>query len=170
MNIKRAIRDSLDTKYSGASCLFVPLNWRWAVKAYTDEATRNRCYERQRRAAEHKLGPDVRSFLFEVEMYINIEELQDELEFDWEMCHWTEEYKGKFYCYITEIVELVSHDLDIHEDYMDEIDIKFTDDYQGEIDEACLVLHETLDFNFIDNHVFNWGFKRGKLIPVDFGA
>ena len=170
MDIKRRIRDKLDTKYSGASCLFVPLTWHWAIKCYVHKKDRDKCYDMQKRAAEHKLGPDVRSFLFEVEMNVDIEELQDNLEFDWEMNHWTDEYNGKFYCYITEIVELVSHDLDIHDDYLEDIDDKFMEDYQDEIDETSLVLYETLDFAFIDDHVFNWGFKRGKLIPIDFGA
>jgi len=170
MDIKKRIREELDSKYSGGSCVFVPLTWQWAIKCYVRKQDRDKCYQVQKLAAEHKLGPDVRSFLFEIEMEIDIEELQDQLEFEWEMCHWSEEYKGKFYCYITEIVELVSHDLDVNEDYADDVDIKFTDEYQGEIDEVCLILYETLNFPFVDNHVFNWGIKRGKLIPVDFGA
>lgn len=129
----------------GAFCKFVKLDERWGIKLYLDKDDRDEIFERQEEAARYGLGPEVGDCL-------DISQL--DLPFG----------------YITEIIEPAFDPKDfnyVHEE--DAAEKKFIDENYDEIREVHQKLHQKLRWSFMDDHLFNWGYKNGKLMPLDFG-
>lgn len=134
-----------DSPHKGIDCYFIKLDKKWGAKCYQKEHVRDAAYKAQKKAAEYDLGPDVgETFCF-----------------------------GQYYCYITEIVELI-WDSAIHniaemgyDDYCNFID-DIQDKWADKRDELTSALYD-IGIQFEDNHLKNVGLKNGKLVCIDFG-
>jgi len=144
------IKEAIDSSpsESGIHALFVPLNDNWAIKLYEDEYQRDAAYSVQEQLADYCLAPDT----------FNTIDLPD--------C------EGYSYGYITEIIEPIIigispyHTKQAKEngDYVSQWEKDWEDvivKYHKEVND---VLGETLD----DDHAWNWGTKKGKLMLLDF--
>ena len=130
----------------GCSCYFVPVTPKWGAKVYHRARARDTCFKNQRKAARYGLGPSVgESFRM-----------------------------GGMFCYITEIVECaIDQDEAVLYDSGCEESWEAIEGFEKENYEAMEELHSKLrkiGVDFIDAHGYNFGYKNGKLICIDFGG
>jgi hypothetical protein len=132
----------------GAACKFVLLNEEWGIKLYNIGYIRDECYEWQKKAAEHGLGPQVGQI-------VNLPP-----------------GKGSFiYGYITQVAETLC-DPWLNNNAKSSAfwarrrakEIEIAD----EMAELRLDLMNLINFNFVDDHVGNVGRINGKLVCIDF--
>lgn len=120
-------------------CIFLPLDKKWGIKTYDYKVDRDYSFFLQRRCAKLNLGPDVGN------------------RFTFQIIEGKRKHRK--YCYSTEIVKTFTDD---------ESDI-FDKKYEREASKVKDILLKKLKWNFLDDHMFNWGIKNNKLIPIDFG-
>ncbi len=135
----------------GISSYFVPISDVWAAKVYEFKCDRDNHFDKQEKAAEYGLGPEVGC----------------KFEFG--------EGYGKKYCYITEIVEVRPRQRKGCDSYSTEYDackqaqVEFAQKINPLLDDLVDELQDKIDFEFKDIHNNNVGFKNGKLVCIDFG-
>ena len=131
---------------SGVSCRFVQINEEWGLKLYQDKGNRTDCYEWQKRAAEHGLGPQVGDI---------VELPGGEDGFD--------------HGYITQVAELIFEPYTggpTPEGYYHRFD-----EVTKQVRPEMLMLKDELlkiGFYFVDDHIQNVGRINGKLVCIDF--
>lgn len=143
--------DNIDNKIYGSprgiSCIFVPLDSKWAIKLFTYNSERDETYKRQKLAAKHNLGPKVGDT---VDLPIS------------------SIYR---YGYVTEIITplttMSSYDSNISDEKIEEWE-RLEDEYYNAIMQICDDLQE-IGISFGDCHAGNVGWKNGKLMCLDFG-
>ena len=129
---------SSSPKKSGSFNLFFKLNNKVGVKATISAEERDSNYDRQSKAAEYGLGPDV----------------YGKVEFELD--------NRKFYGYLTEIVPVCDFE------YGTKKQRAFIKFHNANIDELCYELMERTGYKFSDSHSYNTGIKNKKLICIDF--
>jgi len=140
----------------GRDCTFIPLTEKWGLKLFNHKETRDLSYDRQKKCLEIGLAPEIGDKI----------DLPDDQ-----------------YGYITEIVwcfpnidtindenrYLETHSISELDELKDEIE-KFQDSFEENgLVEIIKNIYDLTGWNFYDDHVFNWGKKDGKWIPIDFG-
>lgn len=133
-------------KRRGSFNLFFKLNNKVGVKATLFEQERDSNYETQKKAADFGLGPEV---------FGKIDFI----------------YQGEImYAYLTEIVPVFPgpNDGTLNTRAGDIKRKKFVEFFNNNIDQLFDDLDDMIDFEFSDNHRYNVGIKKKKLICIDF--
>lgn len=144
---------------SGARSVFIPINEEWAIKLCDSKGKRDLAYDRQKRAAEIDLGPNVGGTI-DLSEPVWIESGYDMIR------------KPYQYGYITEIVELFAPQIICPYPSWDSEAFKEAEELMGEHEEEIEMLVDCLEsdtgFYFSDAHAGNLGWKNGQLICIDF--
>jgi len=145
---QKKIIDGIKGSPHGSMSVFVKIDSRWAIKLYYLEDERDKCFQRQKQAAEYGLGPDVGE---KVNFAVD--------------CSYP-------YGYITEIVEVcVPHEEIAEQNFCDTFDVLDGDEEHNRKAYALFNELETLTgIYYIDNHPANIGIKNGRYVLIDFGC
>ena len=127
-------------KEYGCSNIFFKLNNEIGVKATLKDYIRDENYEMQSLASDHNLGPLV----------------YGKIDFEYQDLTW--------YGYFTEVVETPT------KDYLSKLSESERDDLVDKMNRLRVDLQDTIDFDFSDNHCGNIGYKKGKMVCIDFDS
>lgn len=132
-----------ETSPRGVECYFTKIDDEWGIKVYASAGKRDRAYDRQKLAAEYRLGPEVGS-------KVDIAE-------------------GK-HAYFTQIADLLvpAYGYQPEGENWYALDNKAHQKYRVQITKLCDKLSE-IGLPFEDCHCGNMGLIDGNLVCIDFG-
>ena len=164
--IENEVRRSLYTSPGGRECIFIKLPSNIGIKCYASRKKRDTAHFNQKRAHSIGLGPEVGRRI-KLDIALSRKQLDKLYDATDSKVTWIIDYYGGLkglYCYETEIVETVFKGWESPKER-----VRWAMENRAELDEVVERLWNEADFDFYDDHGFNWGIKDGKYIPVDFG-
>ena len=150
-HIIKTVTEKRASSPRGEVAYFVPLGGKWAIKLFKHAGKRDKVYDRQKLAAAHDMAPEVGD-------KVNLPDSDG---------------SGFCYGYITEVIHSVEgqwkKDLAKNPDIREhDWDKKWISQYKQEKIAYVCKLMDIIDL-VGDAHSFNFGFKNGKLMMLDFG-
>lgn len=155
--LTKIAREKIQSSPKGVSSVFIPITKNWAMKLFRDEESRDDAYNMQKTYYGAGYAPELGD---KIDLPEGIQDANTWGEFQ--------------YGYFTEIVETV---IDKRANWIVTAEQRenFIDawgDYEDEDSRLYSYIQEMWEETgeeLWDLHPGNWGYKDGKLIPIDFG-